>query len=418
MRGFDVAVCGGGAVGAAFACALATARSAAALRIAVIEPAGGGSAPAADSPPDLRTLAVSPASRDLLERTGVWDAVAATGRLGRYRGMQVWDAGAPGHLRFGAPGDIVENALVQAKLWERLEGLDNVTLITGARVARVSHPERGVRTLALDKDTEAVAARLVVGADGGGSPVRSMVGLPVVSCDYERRAVVATVKLDEPTDTAWQRFLPLGPVAVLPLWDRYASIVWSTGVDHAHELCALDPEAFRERLQAALAVQPEGSEQGGILANLVAVAAGEPTRAPPAIEWTGPRRASFPLTLRHASRYVKERVALIGDAAHTVHPMAGQGANLGFSDAAELAKVLGAAFENGEDPGAVTTLERYARARQTTNKAMLAGIDLIGRVFGIEGQAAAAVRGAGMSLLTRAGPLRAGLERIASGKPL
>jgi 2-octaprenylphenol hydroxylase len=376
----DLLVVGGGMVGAA----LAAACSGQGLTIAVAE----GREPCRDWPPgemDLRVSALSRASQRLLERLGqgptVWDRIRELG-VSPYREMRVWDAvgGASIHFDsadFGEPdlGHIVENRVTQLALWERLEAAPDIRLLCPARGLRLTLA--GDRALLDLSDGRRVAARLLVGADGRDSWVRARAGITTSGWDYDQQAIVANVRVTKPHgETAWQRFLPTGPLAFLPLADGRCSIVWSATEDRARQLMALDDGAFRAELETAFE---------GRLGAVTALG----------------RRAAFPLRLQHADQYVRPRLALLGDAAHALHPLAGQGVNLGFLDAAQLADNLAEALAKGRDIGGLWTLRRYERARRGENMRMLGVMEAFKRLFGNRNPLLVAARGAGLAVADR-----------------
>lgn len=392
----DIAVVGAGMVGAATAALLA--RRAPDTSITVLD---------ADVPPrwqpgeepGLRVSALSEASRRVLAACGAWDEIAA-GRISPYAHMRVWDgaipAGGPGAIRFSAAdvaapvlGHIVENELVRLALRNALLGLDNVSLLDGARLEALALD--GERAELRTEDGRSLQARLVVGADGAGSPSRAMAGLEVEGHDYEQRAIVCHLRCQLPhAETAWQRFLPEGPIALLPLSDGRVSIVWSTTPAHAAELLAADDAHFR----AAVAKASDGC-LGDVLE-------------------AGPR-AAFPLRMRHAPAYTRARYALVGDAAHTVHPLAGQGVNLGFLDAAALAETVGGGLAAGRDPGDPALLRRYERWRKPENVIAMRAFDGIHRLFTSDDPALGTLRRAGFTLVDRLKPLKGVFIRRAMG---
>jgi 2-octaprenylphenol hydroxylase len=358
---FDVVVVGGAMAGAGTAALLAATPATSGLRIALIEPRPA-TPPADGAPLDLRVSALSRSSQRLLERTGAWPAVAA--RSAAYQRMVIWeerqDPAGPDALVFDAAelgepdlGHIGENLGIQAALTARAEAQGVVLL--RAELATME-PTRDAMRVALGDGRE-FRAGLVVGADGAESAVRRMAGIDTRGWDYGQRAVVAHLASEKPHGaTARQRFLDTGPLALLPLADGRSSLVWSTLPEQAEELTRCPEEAFSERVTAASA---------GVLGRLV------PTTA----------RVSFPLRLLHARRYAADRVALVGDAAHAVHPLAGQGINLAFLDAAALVDVLGDALEAGDDPGELAVLRRYERWRKAEALPALALLDGLKRLF-------------------------------------
>lgn len=358
---FDVVVVGGAMAGAGCAALLAAMPATRDLRIALVEPQPAA-LPPADAPLDLRVSALSRASQLLLERTGAWPAVAA--RAASYERMVIWeerqDPAGPDALVFDAAelgepdlGHIGENRSIQAALTARAEALGVVLL--RAEFATLETARDAVR-VALGDGRE-FRARLVVGADGAESAVRRQAGIDVGGWEYGQRAVVAHLASKQPHGaTARQRFLDTGPLALLPLSDGRSSLVWSTLPEHAESLTQCADDEFADRVTAASA---------GVLGRLV------PTTP----------RVSFPLRLLHARRYVAPRIALIGDAAHTVHPLAGQGINLAFLDAAALVDVTGNALAAGDDPGELSVLRRYERWRKAEALPAIALLDGLKRLF-------------------------------------
>lgn len=387
----DVVVVGAGMVGAALALELARAG----FDVAVVEPR----APAAWSEKDdvdLRVVALAPSSAQLFGRLDVWKSIVSA-RACAYRHMRVWDALAPGKLEFDAAdhgestlGWIVENRLIQHVLWQALQNDARIALHCPARVtATEANAQR--RTLVLE-DGASVAAQLVVAADGADSVLRAMVGITTHDRDYAQRAIVAHVATQRAHEsTAWQRFLPDATVAFLPLADGRSSVVWSVSNTQADCLLALDDAAFCAELGAAFDFR------------LGLITATTP-------------RAAFALRLKLADRYLAPRFALVGDAAHAVHPLAGQGVNLGLRDAAELAVALIAAREAKRDFAAESTLRRFERRRRSDNALSAHSFDAIQRVFGSDSTTLAALRGAGLGLVDRISPLKQMFARHAAGR--
>lgn len=371
----DVVIVGGGPVGAALGTAL---RRAGGWRVVLIErevPAG------APTDRDGRVVALSRASEQLLLTAGIWSRLAGEALAPHpYERMHVWpERGEPrgdGSLTFDAAelaepnlGHIVGyDALQRAALAAFLEAggeLQSETLVDLAFEADAVCVRTG---------TSVHRARLVVGADGARSRVREAAGLGLEREDYGQLGLVARVRGSRPHEnTAWQRFLGEGTLALLPLSDGSSSIVWSVPRERAEELLALDAAAFSEALTTA---------SDGVLGTL-------------GLEGT---RSVFPLRRAAAPHYVRERCALLGDAAHVVHPLAGQGMNLGFGDVAALLENLLEARQIREDPGALTILRRYERARKGENEAMGLALDLLNRfvAFGRDMPGEWAQRGLGL----------------------
>lgn len=392
---YDVAIAGGGIVGATLACAL----SDGGMRVAVIETRQ----PVVPSDRmDPRVSAVSRGSVQILESLGVWQDLR---HVSPFRAMQVWDASGAGNIHFDSAdigmdtlGYIVENSALLAVLWEKLRSSIKTDVYCPARITTATWQGECV-TLALD-DGRRLAARLLVGADGADSTVRRLADIATRGWDYQQTALVATVRISHPHhETAWQRFLPDGPLAFLPLADGSSSIVWTLPTDQAARLLALSDDVFINELREALGAPPVHGYQGLGLGTILE---------------TGPR-LGFPLRLIHAGQYVKERLALIGDAAHTVHPLAGQGVNLGISDAAALAEVLGEARAQGKDIGALRVLRRYERWRKGDNLIMIAALEGIKRLFATNLPPLRWARNQGLALTDRAWPVKNAIMRHAMG---
>ncbi len=387
---FDVAIVGGGMVGAALACALGQAG----CLVAVIE-AREPQRVWSDGEIAYRVSALSRASQNLLLRLGAWPRMQELG-VSVYRAMQVWDQGGHGQIRFdsaevGEPdlGHIVENRVTQLALWECLERIECVDLMCPARVADYSL-DTDYAWLQLDCG-DTLEAKLLVGADGRDSAIRARAGIDTQGWDYDQHALVANVVHELSHEaTAWQRFRNSGPLAFLPLADGRSSIVWSTSPELARELMQLDEPDFCGQLGEAF-----GHRLGGVTGS-------------------GPRGV-FPLRLQHAGHYVLPRLALVGDAAHAIHPLAGQGVNLGFMDAAELAEQLIRASNNGRDLGGIQTLRRYERARKGENMAMLGAMDVFKRLFSNEILPLRLLRNTGLNLADRITPVKNLFLRRAMG---
>ncbi len=390
VQEFDIVIAGGGMVGGALACALGQSGR---WRVALLEeypPA----AVAASVFPDMRVSAFSQASQRVLQRVGAWAAVQASGRLQPYQHMQVWDASSSGAIEFSAAevaaselGWIVENRVVQHALFTHAQQLETVQVFAPARLQSVQFSPKQLQ-LQLH-DGPRLSTQLLIGADGARSQVRQLAMIPSAAWEYGQSGLVATVRTEAPhQNTAWQRFLPSGPLAFLPLFDGQCSIVWSCPERDAQRYLAMDDAQFCQVLEQAFA-QRLG-----------------------AIQAVGPR-AAFPLRLTHAQRYITERIALVGDAAHTVHPLAGQGVNLGLLDAAALAEVL----SQGSvlDPGELAVLRSYERWRKGHNVLMQGAMDGIKRLFASSALPIRFARGLGLDLTNRCTPLKQLFARQAMG---
>lgn len=387
---FDVLIIGGGMVGATLACALGEAG----MRVGVVEAHAPGLAWPAEGDV-LRVSAITHASQRIFQSLQAWEQMQAR-CVSPFLEMRVWDAAGSGDIHFDSAdiaepylGHIIENRVVQAALWERLQTLDAVELLCPATVDGFTRmaDSTGVRL----EDGRELSCRLLVGADGAASRVRALAGIAMRGWDYDQQGLVATVTTQYPhQQTAWQRFLPEGPLAFLPLADGRCSIVWSCTPATAERLLALDDAAFCRALGEAFEYR-----------------LGE-------IQAVGPR-AAFPLRLRHAERYVAEGLALVGDAAHNIHPLAGQGVNLGLLDAAALAEVLIEARAHGRALGSLSVLRGYERWRKGHNMAMSLVMDGFKRLFGSRVPPLRWLRNLGMSVADRALPVKARLTRQAMG---
>ena len=391
---FDVVVIGGGMVGACCAALVAREEPLAQWRVAMVEPVAPK--PPRDDSVDLRVSALSRASQRILRAVGAWDALED--RACPYSEMVVWDAASAADARdalhfsaaeTGEPdlGHIVENLRVQWTLHESRH-VRAVTRIGAGLEALEFGPDAVRLTLS---DERRISCGLVIGADGGQSRVRELCGIGRAGWAYGQTAVVAHLRTERPhRHTAWQRFLPDGPIALLPLRDGRVSLVWTTTPAQAAELREVDPHQFSRRVA-------EASDH--VLG---------------AMELDG-ARAGFPLALWHAREYVRPRLALVGDAAHTIHPLAGQGVNLGFLDAAALVQVLSNAEASGGEPFGTRALRRYERWRRSENALMLGTTDTINRLFGERSVPVATARRLGMSLVASQPLLRRVLVERALG---
>ena len=384
----DVAVAGGGVVGAA--CALALAR--AGLDVALVEarPVPRWLA----EQPDLRVYALAPDNAALLDALGVWPQVVRA-RAQPYRKMRVWDAGGGDELAFDAAtlardelGWIVENGLLVDRLWAALVAA-GVQVHCPARVQGMEQDEAGVR-LQLDDGTR-LEARVAVAADGGASELRRLAGLDVDAHDYGQRGVVAFIETADPhQETAWQRFLPTGPLALLPFTQGRSSIVWTLPEADAARVLALDDAAF------AVALTDASAARLG--------------RAQPVSE-----RAAFPLRRQLVRQQVAGRVLVLGDAAHVVHPLAGQGVNLGLRDVAALRAEVESAQARRVDWASAHRLQRWARRRRSDNTVSAYAFEGINRLFSNADPLAALARGPLLGLAGKLPPLTRALWRHAAG---
>jgi len=397
-REFDVVIAGAGVVGAVTACLLVQRRLCVPARIAVVADALPELAAAADASAhwDLRVFALSRASEQLLKRCAIWQRVPPRRRCA-YERMCVWDssgtAGGGGSIRFdsaeiGEPdlGSIVDGRalLAHSAAAARAAGI----VLIEAGLSDVTAFESDVR-LGLT-DGRQLRCALVVAADGTESRTRGLLGLATAGHAYDQDALVAHVRTEKPhAATAWQRFLPTGPVALLPLTEGLTSVVWSVPRALARRLSDLAPEAFGAALTEAT---------GAVLGRCELVTA----------------IASFPLKLQYAERYVAPRGVLVGDAAHVVHPLAGQGLNLGLADAAALAEVL-SATAGPRAFGDHRVLRRYERWRRSENLIAATALDGLERLFTNSSPGLGRLRAAALSGVDRLPLLKRRFARRALG---
>jgi 2-octaprenylphenol hydroxylase len=397
---FDVVIVGAGIAGGALVRALAQQD----LRLALVEARPLESAPAAPTTGlegfDARVSAITPASQTLLHSLGVWQSITAS-RACPYRHMHVWDGEGSASIDFDAGeldapvlGHIVENRVLTGALLEDVGKRAEVTVFNPARLQNLHREETGHCRLQLEDGRE-LRCQLLVAADGALSRVRQLADFRTREWDYGHHALVATVETElYHQGTAYQRFMATGPLAFLPLasqGDRhYCSIVWSAKPDLAETLQALSDEEFCAQLERSFE-----RRLGGIRA-------------------VSPRFA-FPLRQRHAIDYVQPGIALVGDAAHTIHPLAGQGINLGLQDVVALSEELTREVRRGGSVGSMEVLSRYQRRRKGENMLMMTAMDGFKRLFEEQSLPLRWLRNTGMRLVGQAGPLKQQLMRHAMG---
>ncbi|UUM31001.1 FAD-dependent 2-octaprenylphenol hydroxylase [Vibrio japonicus] len=374
MQSVDIAIVGGGMVGLALAAAFKDTD----LRIAVIE----SQEPKEDLSelPDVRVSALSRSSENILRNLGAWQGISHR-RCAPYAAMEVWEQDSFARIEFDAQklaqpdlGHIVENRVIQLALLEQVRKQTNVTLFMPVKCTSLAVGESEA-WISLDNG-QALTAKLVVGADGANSWVRKQQDIPLTHWDYGHSAVVANVWTVEPHKrTARQVFTPQGPLAFLPLGEsNMSSIVWSTETSRAEKLVSMSAVEFNKSLTAEFDARLGLCEVVG-------------------------ERFAFPLKMRYARDFVVERVALVGDAAHTIHPLAGQGVNLGLLDAASLAQEIMVLWNQGEDIGTKRNLRGYERWRKAEAAKMIAAMQGFKDLFAGDNPAKKLVRGLGMSLV-------------------
>ncbi|MDR9466900.1 UbiH/UbiF/VisC/COQ6 family ubiquinone biosynthesis hydroxylase [Marinospirillum sp.] len=381
MQQFDLVIVGGGMTGLALAAGLADTP----LQIAIIE--------AAEQPPawqpekmEIRVSALSEASKQLLDKLGAWEEMLKL-RVNPYQGMVVWDSEGTAEVAFNAReagvkdlGYLVENSVTQLGLLEVVKQQANLHWFRGVKPVAMSEPVDGTgqRELTLSGG-EKLQAGLMVAADGAHSWLRQQGDFATREWDYNHHALVTSVRTEKSHENAaWQRFHASGPLAFLPLNrdgdDHWCSIVWSTSPEQAAELLALDEKTFNQRLTSAF----EG-RLGKVLVS--------------------EERGVYPLRQRHAVDYVKPGLALMGDAAHTIHPLAGQGVNLGFLDVATLTQVVHQAAQKRQPLGSLSVLKAYQHKRKPDNLAMMALMESFKRLFATRALPVLLLRNLGMKMV-------------------
>ncbi|MDP7591844.1 MAG: FAD-dependent monooxygenase [Litorilituus sp.] len=394
MKKFDVLIVGAGMVGLTLALAL---RKSTTLTIAIADTLPVN---ALTDDPEVRVSAINVASKTIFEHLDVWSNFESE-RLQSYQHMHIWDNAGGGKLNFsntdlkGFPkndhlGWIIENKVIRNSLWQKAQQDEGICFFTDSKLANVAMGESEVFAsfetshCTGNSSQTPIIAKLVVGADGANSWLRKQMGIALISRDYDHHAIVATVKCQQGhSNTAWQTFLPTGPLAFLPLFPESAdicSIVYSTSPEEAKRLTALSAQDFAKELTAAC---------DGKLGTIELIS----------------QRVTYPLTMRLAQDFVKDRMVLIGDAAHTIHPLAGQGVNLGLLDAASLVDSL-ASLSPGHDLADAKVLKAFSRYRKTEAAEMITAMEAIKQTFAVQLGGFKLLRGLGMSLLDNLKPVK------------
>jgi 2-octaprenyl-6-methoxyphenol hydroxylase len=385
----DVSIFGGGLVGLTLASAL----DSSGLSAIVVDPADP--APRSSAAFDGRTSAVSSSSMRMLGTIGVLDQLAVTGCP--IRTITVADGLAPGGIHFDADEDeplgwMHENRHLRTALQARADAGKNIWLLWKSRIGEVARGDHGV--IVSLADGRKLSAPLLVAAEGRNSPMREAAGIRVARWRYDHQAIVSVLRHEKPHDNvAYEIFYPTGPFALLPMTDaggHRSAIVWSVPQDDATGWLALNDDDFAAEAEAAM---------GGFLGRVAILAP----------------RSSYPLGFHHAAQITAKRLALVGDAAHAIHPIAGQGLNLGFRDAAALAEVVVEGARLGLDLGDAQLLDRYQRWRALDSLSVAMATDSLTRIYGVPGKAASAVRSFGMGVVERVAPLKNRLMSEARG---
>ncbi|MUH96954.1 FAD-dependent 2-octaprenylphenol hydroxylase [Aliivibrio fischeri] len=381
MQSVDIAIIGGGMVGLTVAAALENSG----LRIAVIE----SQLPEEElaSLPDIRVSAISRASENILNNVGAWQGILSR-RAAPYTSMRVWEQDSFAKIEFEAEdiaqhnlGHIVENRIIQLSLLDKISKQENVTLLAPERCTNIMFGESEA-WINLESG-KAITAKLVVGADGANSWLRNQLDIPLTHWDYGHSALVANIRtVDAHNATARQIFRPEGPLAFLPLGEpNLSSIVWSLDPLQAEDLVSMPEDDFNKRLTTAF------DNQLGLCS----------------VE--GARQA-FPLKMRYAKDFVRDRAVLVGDAAHTIHPLAGQGVNLGLADAAALAETILALQNESKDIGLKVNLRSFERWRKAEAAQMIVSMQGFKELFSGSNPVKKFIRGVGMSLTNELSPVK------------
>lgn len=392
MQSYDIIIAGGGMVGLAVACGLKESG----LSVAVLEQ---GAAPhfSPQDPLSVRVSAINRASQRLLEKLGVWQDILQM-RASCYHGMKVWEKDSFGQIAFDdgelgghGLGYIIENSVLHAALWRQAEKLSHITLIPNAALVQTAFGDN--ETFVSLQDGSMMTARLMVAADGAQSWLRAKADIPLTFWDYKHHALVANIRTEQPHQgVARQVFHGEGILAFLPFEDpHHCSIVWSTEPQTAKKLSLMDESLFCQQLAVTFDMQ-----LGPCTLNS--------------------ERKTFPLTARYARQFASHRLVLVGDAAHTIHPLAGQGVNLGFMDAAELIGQLLRLQQEGKDIGQHLYLRRYERLRKLSAAKMLASMQSFQDLFAGQHPLKKMVRDIGLTLADKLPGIKPQLIKQALGE--
>ncbi|KAF9920974.1 putative ubiquinone biosynthesis monooxygenase [Linnemannia zychae] len=498
---YDVVIVGGGIAGSALACALASNKASSTLKIALVEAFDLSNHMKWSPRPDQysnRVSSLTPKSVAFLKKIGVWSELDPS-RVAACEGMQVWDGVSGARIVFDAahidgvqssflhqvfsgnipkPSSGSSDPTIQESLGDSKEAsplawmTENLHVQYGLQKQIQGHQARGIKLdvfektkvqeISIDQGESAqspqgdwpavkldngktLVTRLLIGADGVNSPVRSFAKIESLGWDYSQFGLVATLQIDPSSSTApdqgkgiaWQRFLPTGPVAMLPLNNGYASLVWSTTPKIAQDLKKLPPRDFCALVNAAFSASPAELEylynnigpDGQPLIDFQkeidwrtsvhdmeeAAATNQDAKPPRVIDVQENTRAPFPLRMRNSSSYVEDRVVLVGDAAHTVHPLAGQGLNQGLADVECLARVLETSLLSGSDIGNIHSLTPYSSERFLPNLAMLGTVDKLSKLYNTDFGPIVWARSLGLTAVDKMGPIKNEIMRFAMG---
>ncbi|RIB04194.1 hypothetical protein C2G38_2008486 [Gigaspora rosea] len=455
---YDIAIIGGGITGSALACALVNSQKTKSRRIALIE-FNNMSNIREWKPPHLqfsnRVSSLTPRSIQFFKDIGVWENINHE-RIRPYKDIQVWDGISNARIRFNSDDSIsinknieaiawiIENNNIQHAILTKLAQYkdSNIDFLENTTVKRIMFDDVNYENEQFDlsdwpslelSNGKVLKTRLLIGADGINSVVRSFASIESLGWDYNARAVVATLQVEPQVEnaTAWQRFLPTGPIAMLPLNNRFSSMVWSTTPTLASKICTLPSNNFIHLVNAAFRLRIADLEylysqlencdiefvkefewrqsiekKAGI---------GNEIFPPLVLDVQEKSRAEFPLKMRNAESYVKERIALIGDAAHTIHPLAGQGLNQGLADVQSLVKVIEHGVVTGQDLGNIQLLKNYSSDRYLSNLMMLGAVDKLHKLFGNDFAPIVFMRSLGLQVINHLEPVKSEIIKYAMG---
>ncbi|XP_054712640.1 ubiquinone biosynthesis monooxygenase COQ6, mitochondrial-like [Uloborus diversus] len=420
---WDVVISGGGMVGCSMACSLGSSEILSEKKILLLETSEKTQYNIDPSKYSNRVCALNPNTRNLFSGFHAWDKICNT-RMKEVRKLMVWESCSDARISFEHAGMmdnvayIVENDVILKALYERLDELTaRVEVIKGSKAVDYVFPTEDTDLVNIQTDKGlTLKTRLLIGADGIHSLVRKKMKVKYVSWNYDQKGIVATLKLSEPTENivAWQRFLPTGPIALLPLTDDLCSLVWTVSLPMCDKLLNMSEEEFVDALNSALwdessknpLVESALSTVKNVLSTITP-SAESVRQLPPSILSVEPKsRGAFPLGLGHSTEYVAQGVALVGDSAHRVHPLAGQGVNLGFGDVQCLTECLETAVYNGNGIGHLNSLLDYEVKRQRHVVPAMFAIDSLNRLYKTEFTPFVLMRGLGLTVLDALSPIK------------
>ncbi|KAM7261473.1 hypothetical protein ACFE04_008840 [Oxalis oulophora] len=443
---YDLAIVGGGMVGMALASSLAKMPLTKNLNVAIID-----ASPALKNPftikkedlPDPRVSTVTPATISFFKDVGAWNYIEQH-RHAYFDKMQVWDYTGLGYTKYNARdvdkdflGCVVENKVLQSSLLSCFQDTDSQKTIYPHRLTSMSvlpnsslkgiaskspttmYAQGQLAKLELD-DGNSLYAKLVIGADGNKSQVRELSGIKTTGWNYAQNAIICTVEHHGQNHCAWQRFLPSGPLALLPIGDNFSNIVWTMSPSESVEYKAMSEDDFVKAVNHALdygyGAHPKSGGMFSWFRGDSTASAQEYFEVPPKVVSVVSERMAFPLSLKHANDYATNRIALIGDAAHSVHPLAGQGVNLGFGDAATLSRILAEGIAVGTDIGEKSLLKKYEAERKPANMMMMAVLESFQKAYSVDFGPLNILRAAAFSGANYISPLKRTIISFASGE--